>query len=309
MTAFELQPQPAVSWLAELERAKMGNRETGTICFFCLELKGVIFKSQGQHFVSDSDELDVNSRVFPHQSEQNSNAVTSQASHSWGQISKVLVKINPRVIFLNYRRLWGFVRPLSAAQLKMINSTFGAQCLSWAQIEFWCKRVRRQLCTLWDTHTSFSETCYLLSHTPQPPSNLPWWRLIAAFKACWAPPVKAADPRAALVCAWERKDCPGARSIMKVHDRLDLWSRPPHLDHRHGAIRPGWQAHWVNPPAADLIAASLGGWEGGGSVGCEMATDVRGLRKWVCGFDCWKKSSTTPPKEYLKYLRYSRWLI
>lgn len=62
--------------------------------------------------------------------------------------------------------------------------------------------------TLSDTHTSFPET-YLLSHTPRSLSNPPWWRLIATFRACWAPPVKARAPRAAPVCAYERETVPG----------------------------------------------------------------------------------------------------
>lgn len=86
--------------------------------------------------------------------------------------------------------------------------------------------------TLSDTHTSFPET-YLLSHTPRSLSNPPWWRLIAAFKACWAPPVKAGAPRAAPVCASERETVLRQDPSREDHDRLDLWSQPPQLDHRH----------------------------------------------------------------------------
>lgn len=136
--------------------------------------------------------------------------------------------------------------------------------------------------TLSDTHTSFPET-YLLSHTPRSLSNPPWWRLIAAFRACWAPPVKVRGLQGNYGLCLGMRDCPEARSIMEDHDRLDLWSQTPQLDHRHGAIRPGWQAHRVNPTGADSIAA---GWRSAGAEGtCDGCMDIGKLRRvCVCSF-------------------------
>lgn len=57
---------------------------------------------------------------------------------------------------------------------------------------------------------------------------------------------------AVMACA---SDHPDARSIMEDRNRLDLWSQTPQLGHWHGAIRPGWQAHRVNPSGASSIAA------------------------------------------------------
>lgn len=65
-------------------------------------------------------------------------------------------------------------------------------------IECWWKHTHacthtHAVSALSGTHTSFPET-YLLSHTPRSLSNPPWWRLMAALRACWAPPVKARGP-------------------------------------------------------------------------------------------------------------------
>lgn len=94
--------------------------------------------------------------------------------------------------------------------------------------------------TLIDTSTMFAVT-YLLSHTHLARSSSPWWRLIAALRACWAPPVMTGASEAAPFCGKKTSHCPGARSITEDCDRLCLWSQIPHLGHQHRPILSMWQ--------------------------------------------------------------------
>lgn len=94
------------------------------------------------------------------------------------------------------------------------------------------------------THTSFPET-YLLSHTPRLLSNPQWWRLMAALRACWAPPVKARGPPGQLPSVHQNK---GA-SRSQIHHRGPPQAGSPEPDTTAGPSTRGYPSGMTGTPA------------------------------------------------------------